>query len=121
MVVGGVVVLHGPTLDVALDALQFKASRLYREAGLRPTPAHQRLETALLSAMSATGVRADIAGAAAEDDEYITTTELADTVGCSQRHARRLADKLDARFIGRQKMIPMRAVQQHLEGKALTT
>ncbi|MDC9015125.1 hypothetical protein [Mycobacterium marinum] len=120
VVVGGVVVLHGRWLDVALDALQFKATRLYRDTGLRPTPAHQRLEAALLQAMSASPTTDPDATAEphTETGTFVTTKELAEMQGCSQRHARRLADKLDVRMIGRQKMIPLRAVQEHMKGKS---
>lgn len=118
VVVGGVVILHGPMLDVALDALQFKAARLYREAGLRPTSAHLRLEAALSHAMSACPTTDADNRAEAQTNCYVTTAEFAQMSGCSPRHARRLADKLDARMVGRQKMIPLRAAQQHLEGKS---
>ncbi|GJN99113.1 hypothetical protein NJB1907f44_48940 [Mycobacterium marinum] len=117
LVVGEMVILYGAAIDVVLDALQFKASRMYRETGMRPSPAHQRLESALLSAMAANGVRTDIDGGTTVNDEYVTTKQLAAMQGCSERQARRIADKLDARFDGRQKLIPLRAAQEHLDGK----
>jgi hypothetical protein len=120
LVVGPVVVLSGPWLDVVADALAFKAARLWRDTGMRPTRAHEHLETVvrqLTSAMSADDVRADSIGTPSTDDEYCTTSELATLLRCSERHARRVADRLDARFAGRRKLIPLQAVRQHLEGK----
>jgi hypothetical protein len=121
VVAGGVLVLSGDWLDVVADALAFKAARLWRDTGMRPTRAHEHLETVVrqvTSAMSAPGGHADIVGTPSAHDEYIDTSQLAVMIGCSERHARRLADRLDARFSGRRKLVPLQAVRQHLEGRS---
>jgi excisionase family DNA binding protein len=69
-----------------------------------------------MSTMSATNVRADTTPEPTTHDDYMNTAELAEMLGCSERHARRLADRLDARFDGRTKLVPRAAVLEHLEG-----
>jgi hypothetical protein len=98
LIVGGVVVLHDQWLELVSEALNFQAGHLWREARLRPSRRQQELLDAVRDAMSATNVTIPVSTG---DDAYMGTTELADTLACSVRHARRLADRLDPRFDGR--------------------
>ncbi len=52
-----------------------------------------------------------------EQPELLDTQEVADTLGCSTRHVRRLAPALDAQQISGRWVYPKTAVTQHLQGK----
>ena len=117
LIVGGVVVLHGTSLALVADALNFQAAHLWREARLRPSRRQQQLLDAVRQAMSATNVRADTTPEPTGEDDYMNTDELAGALHCSRRHARRIADGLDPIFNGRDKLVTRRAVTEHLRGR----
>jgi hypothetical protein len=117
IIVGPSVILSGHWLDVAAEALTFQSSRLWRDARLRPSRRQQQLLDAVRQAMSATGGREDIIPAPATHYDCMNTAELAHALGCSVRHARRLADGLDPIFNGRDKLVPRAAVTEHLKGR----
>ena len=52
--------------------------------------------------------------------KYMTTTQAAERLGVSPRHARRLAARLDAQLIGGRLLYPTAAVAQHHEGSTLS-
>jgi hypothetical protein len=70
-----------------------------------------------MSAASATNVLADTIPDPAAHDDYMNTDELAAALHCSRRHARRVADGLDAVFDGRRKLVPRQSVTEHLEAQ----
>lgn len=109
------VVLRGKQLDIALNALTFMSARMWQDARLRVSPAHQELENTIRAALA--DVRADIDDASSDDDGYMDMGELAHKLNCTTRHARRVADGLDAHYDGNRKLVPLTAVREHLEGK----
>ena len=117
LIVGGVVVLHDTWLALVADALSFQAAHLWRDARLRPSRRQQQLHDAVREAMSAANVREDTTPEPTADDDYMNTDELAAALHCSRRHARRVADGLDAVFDGRRKLVPRQAVTEHLRGQ----
>jgi hypothetical protein len=116
LIVAGVVVLHDRWLALVADALSFQTAHLWREARLRPSRRQQQLDDAVRQAMSAANVREDTIPTPTTHDDYMNTDELAAALHCSRRHARRVADRLDAVFDGRRKLVPRRAVTEHLRG-----
>lgn len=123
LVVGPVVVLHGPSLRACLDAV-LRAARARRLNGLPPSAEHVRLAEALTSAMAATG-QTDMPKTVAaehvshEDIPSIPLAEAARRLTVSARHARRLAPKLGGRRVGGRWFLDPVAVQEHLEGRQL--
>lgn len=114
LVVGGVVVLHGDYLRHALLAIQHIIGRRRREH--LPVPAEwSALEVALAQAMSA-GPQSD-AAAQSVNETWLSTREVADRTGWTERHARRRAGQLDGRREGGRWLIPETAVREHMEGQ----
>lgn len=114
-VVGGVVVLHGDYLRHALLAVRHIIGRRRREH-LPVPPEWAELECALSQAMSACP-RPDPTSTASDDTTYMDTRQAAAQLGCTERHARRLAGRLDGRREGGRWLIPESAVTEHLEGQ----
>ncbi|MGC5246429.1 helix-turn-helix domain-containing protein [Gordonia sp. DT219] len=52
-----------------------------------------------------------------EQPELLDTAEVAELLGCSTRHVRRIAAALDAHQIGGRWLYPKPAVVQHLQGR----
>ena len=119
MVAGGVVVLSGDWLQVTLTAVQM-AERGRRLKGLPDSPAHRRLAGALRTAMAACPQTDGPKPAAAQtkNNRWLTAKEAAEMLGCSQRHARRLAPKLDGDRSSGPWFIPQAALLEHMEGRA---
>lgn len=52
-----------------------------------------------------------------DSKQLLDTAEVAEMIGCSTRHVRRIAPALDAQRIGGRWVYPRTAVTQHLQGK----
>jgi hypothetical protein len=118
VVAGGVVILTGPWLDTALTAV-LVAERTRRLKRLPDNPAHRGLAAALRQAKSA-GPPADKPKprGAHSKTRWLTTEEAGEQMGCTERHARRMAPLLDGdRSTGRW-LIPQDAIAEHIEGRA---
>ncbi|ORB88877.1 hypothetical protein B1T48_05995 [Mycobacterium persicum] len=114
VVVGGVVVLHGDDIRHMLLAVRHIIGRRRREH-LPVPPEWSALEVALAQAMSA-GPQSD-AAAQSVNETWLSTREVADRTGWTERHARRRASQLDGRREGGRWLIPESAVTEHLEGQ----
>ncbi|MGC5245402.1 helix-turn-helix domain-containing protein [Gordonia sp. DT219] len=51
------------------------------------------------------------------EPDLLDTAEVAEMLGCSTRHVRRIASALDARQIAGRWLYPKPAVTQHIEGR----
>ncbi|MGQ9407981.1 helix-turn-helix domain-containing protein [Mycolicibacterium gilvum] len=117
--VDGVVVLSGPALRAARDCALIAAK--HRKMSGVPYRTYEALACELNEAMSASG-QADmrspaISKAVAVDQPTVPITEAAARLGVSDRHARRLAERLGGQKIGSCWLVDETALAQHLEGK----
>lgn len=116
LVVGGVVVLHGDGIRHVLLAVRHIIGRRRREH--LPVPVEwAELESALTKAMSACP-QSDSTSPASAETTYMDTRQAAAQLGCTERHARRLAGQLDGKREGGRWVIPESALREHLEGAA---
>lgn len=120
--VGGVVVLSGPALRSALDAV-LVAVRQRKLSGLPfSTTPYESLACELAAAMAANG-HADVRDCAISDpmpmDEQPTVplAEAATHLDMSPRQARRLAPQLGGQKITGSWFVDETALRQHLEGR----
>ena len=117
IVAGSAVILTGEALETALKAVLL-AERARRRNGLPDSAENRQLAAALRQALSA-GPQKDRpkpAGAHTDSVRWVTTREAAERMLCTERHARRLARRLDGdRSTGRWQ-IPETAITEHLAG-----
>lgn len=106
------VVLTGTALVAARFAVQV-AQVARRRDGLPASTALADLEAAL--SMSPAG-HADTPRELVGEADYMTTDEAADQLGCTERHARRLAPLLGGRLVGGRWLVDRVAVVEHIEG-----
>lgn len=103
------VVLTGGAIDAAAYAV--RVARTSRAAaGHPPSPGLDRLAEVL------EGPRPDPDRDPPGQGEYMTSSAVAEQLGVSTRHVRRLATRLDARRIGGRWVYPKRSILEHLEG-----
>jgi hypothetical protein len=120
LVVGGVVVLHGPALAALRDALLVSA-RTRQRNGLPVGAHHAALIAAITEAMSATGQTDGRETTALHSESHelptVPLAEAARRLGRSQRQTRRLAPRLGGRRIAGRWLLDDRAIAEHLEGR----
>lgn len=112
----GVVLLTGAGVDAARYAAAV-AIRARHRNGMSASRDLERLYNA--TTMSATGQTDLEPSLDADDDgvtEWATTEEAATLLGCSARHARRLAPRLGGRRAGRGWLIDRQALTEHQKG-----
>jgi excisionase family DNA binding protein len=107
------VVLTGPHLAAAREAVRIARMARVRN-GLPDVPALIELADLLQ-----TRPDGDMREGSVSDHESMTTREVAELLGVSPRHVRRLAPGLDAFTKGGRLLFPAAAVRQHLIGKDL--
>lgn len=114
---GPAVLVDGDTLATLRWAVAV-AVREKRRNGTRPGPILAALDHAAAQAMTAAR-QADIPAPAARphSDQWLTTEQVADRLGCSQRHAQRLAATLDARRAGQQLLFDPDTVHEYATSK----
>jgi hypothetical protein len=105
VVAGPVVVLSGPSLAAALQAVRI-AARQRGLNGVRPSADWGQLVEAFTTALSADG-REPVAA----QQEWVSTRQAATILGCSERQARRIAAQVGHR-VGRQWLIPKDALPE---------
>ncbi len=114
----GTVILSGSELETTLYAVR-AAQQFRRQIGLPPLAQLARL----VGVMSGAG-QADIVSGSDQHSESVkfdlSIAEAAVILGCSERHARRLAPGLGGRRISGHWIVDRLAVMQHAEGAALT-
>ena len=118
--VGPVVVLTGPVLRVALDAVLI-AVRNRQLSGVstdRYRALGQALAAALASADGHSDVRETVEAQHLSLHPQVPVDEAAKRLNRSERQTRRLARKLGGRKVGRVWFLDEEAIEQHLEGKA---
>ena len=117
-VVGGVIVMTGPVLRTALDAVLI-AGRSRRLSGLPDSSAYTGLAEALLRA-SAAG-HSDVPEPAPAQcfpvEPTVLIEEAADMLKLSRRQTRRIAGKLGGRIIRGQWLLDQTAITEHIEGR----
>ena len=116
---GGVVVLSGPALKAARDCALIAVK--HRKMSGVPYRTYEALACELNEAVSASG-QADmrspaISKAVAVDRPNVPITEAAARLGISDRHARRLAPKLEGKKIAGRWFVDEIALRQHIEGR----
>jgi hypothetical protein len=121
LVVGGVVVLHGPALPALRDALLVSA-RTRQRNGLPVGAHHAALLAAITEAMAVNGQsdgRESLPRQADSHDELPTVplAEAARRLGRSRRQTRRLAPRLGGRRIAGRWLLDDLAIREHLEGR----
>jgi excisionase family DNA binding protein len=108
------VLLMGDHVDAVREAVRI--ARLARTRnGLPEAP----ILAELASILQACPQR-DLPEQSTPDHEAMTTREVAELLGVSPRHVRRLAPGLDGFTKGGRLLFPAAAVRQHLDGKDLT-
>lgn len=114
----GTVMVSGRMLEI-LGWSVAQAERVRRRRDdLAPSPALAELRAAVKAAMSADG-QTDVRDQADREAEHrwVTTAEVAERLGCSTRHARRLAERLGGvRKQGRWQIDAL-ALLEHEEGR----
>lgn len=120
VVVGPVVVLHGETIDAALDAV-LRVAHARRRNGHPPSRHHVLLAEALNSAMAAAGHQGDTTKPSVPQHQThelptLPLAEAARRLGLSLRHTRRLAPALGGQLIAGRWFVSETAVTEHLEG-----
>lgn len=121
--VGGVVVLSGPMLRVALN-IALISGRTRRINGLPLTQGHHQLVAALTAAMSASDqvdVREPVALQPSNERPTVTVGEAAKQLDLSTRQVRRLADRLGGQRISGRWWLDQLAIDEHVEGRKWTT
>ncbi|KQH76370.1 hypothetical protein AO501_09830 [Mycobacterium gordonae] len=116
--VGGVVVLTGPALKAARDCALIAAN--HRKMSRLPYQTYEALAREFHAAMSVCG-HSDVRLPAISDSvevqqPTVPVPEVAARLGVSDRHARRLAERLDGQKIGGRWVVDEIALAQHLEG-----
>lgn len=117
IVAGTAVILTGEWLEIALKPLLL-AERHRRLNRLPDSESERRLASALRQAMSAEPQtdRPKPVGAHTDSARWITTRKAAEMLGCTERHARRIAGRLDGIRDGRGWFIPESAIREHQAG-----
>lgn len=119
LVAGSAVILTGDWLETAFKAL-LVAERTRRLNRLPDNEAERYLAAALRKAMSARPQTDGPKPAAAQTNtRWLTTQKAAEMLGCTERHARRIAPQLDGIREAGSWHIPETAITEHLEGKQL--
>ena len=103
--------LTGPHLEAARYACRVAVSARIRH-GLHIPPTLAELHAQL------SGDGHTDSGADTSAEDWITTSEAAHILGCTQRTIRRIAPQLDGRRTPGGWLIPRSAVTQHQEGQA---
>ena len=115
----GAVLLSGADLETALYAIR-EAQQRRRSNGLSPSVQLQLLRDAMAEAG-----RPDVADGKAGESEPVfdnlTIAEAATLIGCSPRHARRLAPGLGGRRVGGQWLLDRLSVLEHVNGASAPT
>lgn len=117
--VGGVVVLTGPALKAARDCALIAAN--HRKLSRLPYQTYEALAREFHAAMSVCG-HSDVRLPAISDSvevqqPTVPVPEVAARLGVSDRHARRLAERLGGQKIGGRWSVDETALAQHIEGK----
>lgn len=117
LVAGSAVILTGEWLEIALKPVLL-AERSRRLNRLPDNEAERHLAAALRQAISALPHTERPKPAGAQTNKrWLTTKKVAELLGCGERHARNLAERLDGVREPRGWFIPEDAVLEHLEGK----
>jgi hypothetical protein len=118
--VGGVVILHGPMLNTALQ-LVLIAARTRRHNGLPTSSFGAALAQTLAAAMAAAG-QSDVPNLVGLSSfplaaPTVTIEDAAHQLELSRRQTRRLAPKLGGKIIAGRWLLDQHAVDEHLRGK----
>lgn len=120
LVVGGVVVVHGPALAALRDALLVSA-RARQRNGLSVGAHHVALIAAITEAMAVNGQSDGRETSTLHSESHelptIPLAEAARRLGRSQRQTRRLAPRLGGRRIAGRWLLDDQAIREHLEGR----
>ncbi len=117
--VGSVVVLSGDMLKHALQAVLVAAKRR-KDNAAEASPAYAALAEALHAAMAANGhpakalnsaLSADGREPVAQQPNWVSTREAARRLGCSERNARRIAERVGWK-VGRDWQVPADALPE---------
>lgn len=98
----------------SLDAIRYSLGLAIRERRRNAQPTSPLLAH-LYELASAPG-QADMPGEPIGEPEYMPTGEVGRLLGCSDRHARRLAPLLGGRLVGGRLLFDRRAVEEHVAG-----
>lgn len=113
----GIVVVTGPALRVAADAIRI-AARNRRLSGLPSSRLYDQLAQAFsTAAKSATGQKDVPSTAVPELSPTVPVSEAAKRIGLSYRQTRRLAPKLGGRIVAGRWLLDDTAITEHLEGR----
>ena len=109
------VLLTGSAVEVARYAVA-AAQRARRRNGLPPVASLANLAAIFDSALSPGG-HLDTVGDETEQPDYMTTTEAAALLDCTERTVRRQAGELGGRKLGGRWFVDRQAVAEHIEGR----